>query len=651
MPSNQEVSSEFTGRFRLPVVPHNPPRAIFKRNRQIVSCIPCRLRKLRCDRKQPCASCLRRQDQPVCQFVSDAASAVGRSPGHGTGAGPGPGSSSSSSSCAPNTKAGRQRKEAQARLQMLEDMVNEWVHDQSEKQQQQDGNDLAASETAPSAAATVEPTIAGPSGGLLRREGDQVRFAGPTSYAAVLEAIRDLKGWVDTATLEQPAPVPPAPQRFSDSPHQIHAETSITIQDVLESLPTRTECDGLLAFYFQQIYIIPVMLHAGHFQRCYEKFWDDPNGTSMLWISILFTLLSTSMFQQALEAHDSGDGSTPSLAPEIKDKITALSSMAHRSLLAGDHLYSKPFCVEATLLFGMHLSLQKRDSEPLCWHMLETAVRLAQRMGYHRDASNLIHGAGAGLSPFEAEMRRRTWYTLEYFDVSYSFGRGVPPIIQAADVDTKLPANLRDDDFNPESTVLPPSRSPVCLTPMLVAIVHARQVQFLRRVVQHTLAASAPLYGDVRRLDAELRALHDEEIPPCMRYRPVRESGFSDVPDVIMRRMACEMLYLKCLCVLHRRYITFEGEKRAGSNDMYEPSRVACREAALRLLALQAEYDEHSAEGGRLFTRRYMLTNPWYHDFLLAAMCLGLDLAAGLQKGYVCFFLHGSLKLKTDKRS
>lgn len=96
-----------------------------------------------------------------------------------------------------------------------------------------------------------------------------------------------------------------------------------------------------------------------------------------------------------------------------------------------------------------------------------------------------------------------------------------------------------------------------------------------------------------------------------------------------MRRMLCEILYLKCMCVLHRRYLTFEGA-------MYEGSHLACREASIRLLDLQAEFDEHSGEGGRLYEKRYMFTNPTgYHDFLLAAMCICLDLINGSHQRYV----------------
>lgn len=96
-----------------------------------------------------------------------------------------------------------------------------------------------------------------------------------------------------------------------------------------------------------------------------------------------------------------------------------------------------------------------------------------------------------------------------------------------------------------------------------------------------------------------------------------------------MRRLICEILHLKSMCVLHRRYLTYEGS-------MYEGSRKACCEASLRLLDIQAEFDKHSGEGGRLYEKRYMFTNPTgYHDFLMAAMCICLDLINESRFGYV----------------
>lgn len=364
-------------------------------------------------------------------------------------------------------------------------------------------------------------------------------------------------------------------------------------------------------------------IHSGQFQRAYETFWKEPNSTSLLWISSLFSVLSTAVFQQASKAASSeGIGAAGIQDAEAKERIELYSSMAYRCLDAGDHLLGKPYSVEAALIFVMHLVLQKRDTDPICWHTFGTAIRLAQRMGYHRDPSYLNRNRNLKISPFDVEMRRRIWYTLEHLDMSFGFLLGIPPVVNGEDVDTQLPLNLHDEEFNEHSKLLPPSRPVSDFTPVLPYIFYSRQVQVLRRVVRQAIAIAQPSYGDVIGLDSDLRGLHDD-VPPNLRYRPIRESSFADAPDIIVRRMVVEIMHLKGMCVLHRRYLTLGRE-----NAVYDRSREACRDASLRLLDLHAEFDEQSGDGGRLYEKRYMVTNVGFHVFLLAAMCLCLDLVA-----------------------
>lgn len=369
--------------------------------------------------------------------------------------------------------------------------------------------------------------------------------------------------------------------------------------------------------------IIPMAIHSGQFQRAYEAFWKEPSSTSLLWISTLFSVLSTAVFQQASKAAGAeGLGAAGIQDEGAKERIELYSSMAHRCLVAGDYLLGKPHSVEAALLFVMHLVLQKRDPDPICWHTCGTAIRLAQKMGYHRDASYLNRNSNMKISAFDAEMRRRTWYTLEHLDISFGFLLGVPPIINGAEVDTKLPSNLHDEEFSEHSQSLPPSRPYSDFTSVLFYTYCARQVQVLRAIVRQALAVAQPSYGDVISLDADLRSLR-EDMPPNLRYRPIRESSFADVPDIIVRRMILEIIHLKGICVLHRRYLTLGRE-----NAVYDRSRGACRDASLRLLDLHAEFDEQSCDGGRLYEKRFLVTNAGFHIFLLAAMCLCLDLVA-----------------------
>lgn len=652
MPNNGDTSN-YTSVFRLTPL-GDPHRKVIKRNRQVVSCVPCRTRKLKCDRQQPCTSCVKRSDAVSCKFfgASGAASVGSHSPSV-------------------------PRKQMRVRLQQLEDLVNGMMQPESDA--------LAAKDATGATPSMEEPRLAestssrdealSPSQSTAQeqpgREGSNVRYAGVTSYAAVLDCIHNLQEIVDE---EAPDYLSESSQHLSrpESHHEARegqqqqepvsaqpykSATPITVQIIMDCLPSRTECDKILTFYFQQVCtyelssllptrpqlgepyrtleseihhslltfldIIPMAIHSGQFQRAYEAFWKEPNDTSLLWISTLFSVLSTAVFQKASKAAGcEGLGAAGIQDAEAKERIELYSSMAYRCLVAGDHLLGKPYSVEAALILVMHLVLQKRDTDPMCWHTFGTAIRLAQRMGYHRDPSYLNRNSNMKISPFDAEMRRRTWYTLEHLDISFGFILGIPPVIHGEDVDTQLPSNLHDEEFNEHSKSLPPSRPVSDFTPALSYIFYARLVQVLRRIVRQAIAIAQPSYGDVISLDADLRSLHDD-VPPNLRYRPIRESSFADAPDIIVRRMILEIMHLKGMCVLHRRYLTLGRE-----NAVYDRSREACRDASLKLLDLHAEFDEQSGDGGRLYEKRYMVTNAGFHVFLLAAMCLCLDLVA-----------------------
>ncbi|KAG8169040.1 hypothetical protein KVR01_001789 [Diaporthe batatas] len=614
MPNNGDTSN-YTSVFRLTPL-GDPHRKVIKRNRQVVSCIPCRTRKLKCDRQQPCTSCVKRSDAVSCRFfgASGAGGSSGQTP-------PVP------------------RKQVQVRLQQLEDLVNGMVN--------QSGSDAPAAKDASEAAHSAEQPRPARSASSRdeavspgRPDGNNVRYAGGTSYAAVLECIHNLQELIDEEApdylsagshLSRPGSqheAQEAQERHAPaSAHPRRAATPLTAQQIIDCLPPRSECDKALTFYFQQVYLIPMAIHSGQFQRAYEAFWKEPNNASLLWISTLFSVLSTAVFQQASKAAESeGLGAAGIQDEAAKEKIDLYSSMAYRCLDAGDYLLGKPHSVEAALLFVLHLVLQKRDTDPICWHTCCTAIRLAQKMGYHRDATYLNRSTNMKISAFDAEMRRRTWYTLEHLDISFGFLLGIPPMINGADVDTKLPSNLHDEEFGEHSQSLPPSRPYSDFTPVLFYIYSARQVQVLRGIVRQAVAVAQPSYGDVLSFDDDLRSLH-EHVPPNLRYRPIRQSSFADVPDIIVRRMVLEIIHLKGVCVLHRRYLTTGRE-----NTVYDRSREACRDAALKLLDLHAEFDEQSGDGGRLYEKRFLVTNAGFHVFLLAAMCLCLDLSSGNRK-------------------
>ncbi|KAG5988467.1 hypothetical protein E4U43_004735 [Claviceps pusilla] len=91
-------------------------------------------------------------------------------------------------------------------------------------------------------------------------------------------------------------------------------------------------------------------------------------------------------------------------------------------------------------------SLQGRYDIHLAWVLTGTVVRIAQKMGYHRDGEIL------GLDMYETEMRRRIWWQIMIQDAKYAILSGLGQSLPLLHWDTKMPSNVNDADIFPGST-------------------------------------------------------------------------------------------------------------------------------------------------------------------------------------------------------
>ena len=292
----------------------------------------------------------------------------------------------------------------------------------------------------------------------------------------------------------------------------------------------------------------------------------------------------------------------------------AFLARAAQALVAGHYQQARPYSVEATMIFAMckFFGTRNQDTEP--WLMMGVAARLALRMGYHRDPRHLAH-----LSPFEGEMRRRTFSTLQTFELLLSFQAGLPAIIHEQVCDTEPARNLFDDDFDEFSTAIPPSRPSTDPTPMLYYRYKGEVAHIFRIIARQALSPRPPAYQDVMQLDGELRKTRSE-IPPSLVWKPLT-SSITDETYSIMHRLNLELLYQKSMMILHRRYLSYDR-----SNPDYRSSREACVAASTQVLQYQAEVHQAGQPGGQLHNDRWLASSIALHDFLLAGMIFCLEL-------------------------
>ncbi|EEA26375.1 hypothetical protein TMatcc_005358 [Talaromyces marneffei ATCC 18224] len=103
--------------------------------------------------------------------------------------------------------------------------------------------------------------------------------------------------------------------------------------------------------------------------------------------------------------------------------------------------------LQASVLFL--LCLRRYGDSRLVWAEAAVVVRVAQRLGVHRDGEHL------GLSSFEVELRRRLWWHICILDMLCSEDQGTDPQIWPDMFDTKIPSNIDGNDLTPHMTVLP----------------------------------------------------------------------------------------------------------------------------------------------------------------------------------------------------
>jgi len=560
----------------------NGANKVSKRNRQPLSCAPCRTKKMKCDRGHPCETCIKRGDPTSCYY--------GKNPPPST---------------KPESQGTNSKGKAHERLRHLEHLILQMVdrNGQSGSSSQQTATDDASGSLDSSGDSnTGNPRVASD----LQGNSSESRYVGSTHWSAILDNIQEIKvalGTVNTSSTDledsEDPETTPVISLFESS-------GNLSLAQILaQALPTRVQVDRRLSTYFKSNYAVMQFLHTSQFQHQYEKFWRNPAEALPLWVSILFSICCMSAtLSQAV-------GSEP---PTPEDRVSPRTSFLQAScacLKLGGYVRPKKWLFEALGLYTQCQYMATMDPSKEVGMVFSILVRLAYRSGYHRDPSHFRH-----ISVFDGEIRRRCWAMCRQFDLMIAFQLGLPNLIPPDSWDTLNPRNLLDSDFDEDTTVLPPSRPESEPTPILYFIVKSRLMTAFGRVCAHALSFRDSSRQEIMDLDAEVRAVH-ATIPDPLRIKPLSQS-FADPNYLIMVRLNCEFLFQKCLLVLHRKYMT--------QGDHPESSQAAIT-AATSITTYMLDMYKEFKPGGQLHIDRWMLSSFVMNDFYLAAMMLCLSVS------------------------
>ncbi|KAF1987702.1 putative Zn(II)2Cys6 transcription factor [Aulographum hederae CBS 113979] len=569
--------------------PRPPPNR--RRDKVQLSCDPCKHRKLRCDRQHPCGACSRRGLTNSCNYAR----------------------TSSSTPDAQPSVAPRQSTSLHGRIYELENLVTTLMQGHSLP------SPLAPKSPRPSSPsfADVSPEIQTPKKsqdeaaspedlGTLEVRESGTSYVQSAHWEAILTKIRGLK-----EDLVTDSKAPPGSHLFY-GPNR-HA----TRDEILAAVPPRPVVDRLMALHFDSYIITPYLIHSKKFLREYETFWKDPPATSIAWIGLMFSMLCIAA-QLQIFTIDFTDGQAESLKAEYHTRKDAFREKSIQCLILARYTTGGPYVLETLITVLTGESILLKDSATDGWLLISMILHLAMRMGYHRDPDHF-----PGISPFEGEMRRRIWTTILQLDLVLSLEMGLPRSATNTHIDTKQPRNLRDCDFEEDTTEMPLPRPETEWTPVLPLIAKGRLISALGLICDVSTNINPPSYDEIIKVDALLEDVHNRAIPPVLRWETIPHP-ITDSPNLVIQRVSVETTYYKSRILLYRRALISYPNRQSQERD--RRSVRICLDSALKILLFQQMLHEESQPFGRLSQLRWKVTHIFNQDVLLATSVLCLYL-------------------------
>ncbi|KAI1496053.1 fungal-specific transcription factor domain-containing protein [Biscogniauxia marginata] len=402
------------------------------------TCVLCRQRKVKCDRKQPCSNCAR--TEASCVYP------------------PGPGRAA---------KKPRNPVDTQLfdRLSKLEGIIKRLQSQNQSRDRSHAASGPSAEEADGLSQATAEPCIPmrkeeepGPSPdslathnlGRLMIDETKSYYIGNILWAELGNEIEELRDMLHESPSE-------------DEEDQVHSATPLSSFE--DGSPSRTlESNAVILGYRSLAHSLrsfhpplqeSVTLFAGfnenvlpmayvfHMPTTTRVYWDAVAALESSSAAPLDKDTEALLFAIYYSAATSLDAEPAALA---RYRFATEQALARASLLTTQSIT----VLQAAVLFLT--ALRHEDETRTVWSLTALVFHIAQAMGLHRD------GAAFSLRPLETELRRRLWYTICVLDTRSSDYHGYEPIVRESGFDTRLPLNVRDTDLAPEMREFPPER-------------------------------------------------------------------------------------------------------------------------------------------------------------------------------------------------
>ncbi|KAI5459045.1 fungal-specific transcription factor domain-containing protein [Mariannaea sp. PMI_226] len=563
-----------------------------RRDKPTLSCTICRARKLRCDRQSPCGSCVRRGKSAECMYHY----------------------SEQERKDAIDYRPHSRRHQVRQRIIRLENIITEMRdRDVVQSSPESSGNVTSSVDAHNSSVSLILPHShhdADSTGNLSLTDTHSV-YVGSSHWGTILEDIRCLKDELSDVYSEDTSSQSSTPLdgrlKYGSPVSKVsllNGANYLPKEQILDMMPPRKVVDRHVSQFFNAFDLAPVILHRKKFLSEYANFWMKPSDAPIMWVGLLFSIMSISVLLQQQDV-----GALGLTTVESQNMLESYRTLAIQCLITGDYLRPSRYTIEALML---HFAVDQNvniDTYIGNWVLNGVVVRIAMRMGLHRDPSHW-----PSIRPLQAEMRRRAWIALYQMDFFTSTQVGLPRIIKDSQCDTQLPTNLFDDDISIDDDKFPPGRPLTDYTP-LSHIIQRNAIIKIAAEIYDATEATASSQILIETLGAKLQSTIDA-IPAYFRYSSLENSIVGN-PVIIMQRIFLDILIHKAVYLLHRQSFIKPpvGCESSVSNEL-------CIKAALAILEHQRRVSEETQPGGLLYGIRWKVASSLNHEFLQATVML-----------------------------
>ncbi|KHN94919.1 fungal specific transcription factor domain-containing protein [Metarhizium album ARSEF 1941] len=386
-----------------------------QRHARILACVLCQHRKIKCDRNSPCSNCIKANVTCV------------------------------PSTPAPARKRRRPNQDLQERLARCEELLKQYADGSAPSQKLSRQQTGTPAMTDPKRPVESESQPVGPENSSnwkpacrMVNDDGSVRFMDSYIWATVYEELQAMRDIIDTEDPEDSS-ILGSEELTPENNTDLFFPGDLSTASIDDLVPDPIHAFKLWQLFLERVNPLFKVVHVPTVQPMVMEGATNIASLSYCQQALVLSIYTTA----ALSLSDAE--SIQLLGMSRESAIQKFLAGTKVALIRFNFLKNYNMTALQALVHFMHC-LQGRYDRHAAWVLTGAIVRIAQKMGYHRDGEIL------GLEPYETEMRRRLWWQIIIQDAKYAMLSGLSQSLLPVHWDTMTPQNVNDADLFPGST-------------------------------------------------------------------------------------------------------------------------------------------------------------------------------------------------------